>query len=125
MPRVGPEILYGIEINRLAADNACTTIWIGDIQWSTSHALYTFPEPVLRKLDPIECRDAILEQRPDARFGEAAWPAVDFIIGNPPFLGGKVMRQRRRPKNGRAAPPRMRSKSSSRSTCFARALDRR
>src|SRR5690348_1156098 len=61
-------------------------------KWGLKHALYTRPEPVLRKLDQIECRDAVLEQRPDGSFGEAQWPTVDFIIGNPPFLGGKVMR---------------------------------
>lgn len=65
-----------------------------------SHALYTLPEPVLRKLDQIECRDAVLEQKPDGSFVEASWPEVDFIIGNPPFLGGKVMRQGRRSKTG-------------------------
>jgi type II restriction/modification system DNA methylase subunit YeeA len=90
-PRVGPEILFGIEINRLAAEVARTAIWIGDIQWSLRHALYTRPEPVLRKLDQIECRDAVLDRRPDGSFGEAQWPEVDFIIGNPPFLGTKKM----------------------------------
>jgi type II restriction/modification system DNA methylase subunit YeeA len=98
-PRTGPEILFGIEINRLAAEIARTTIWIGDIQWGLKHALYTRPEPVLRKLDQIECRDAVLTQKPDGRFAEAHWPAVDFIIGNPPFLGGKVMRAGRRSKS--------------------------
>ncbi len=99
-PRVGPEILFGIEINRLAAEIARTAIWIGDIQWGLRHALYSRPEPVLRKLDQIECRDAILAQAPDGNFVEAPWPAVDLIIGNPPFLGGKVMRQGRRSKKG-------------------------
>jgi type II restriction/modification system DNA methylase subunit YeeA len=28
-----------------------------------------------------------------SRFVEAEWPAVDFIVGNPPFLGGKLMRR--------------------------------
>ena len=94
-PRVGPEILFGIEINRLAAEVARTAIWIGDIQWSLRHALYTRPEPVLRKLDQIECRDAVLTQQADGSFKEAHWPEVDFIIGNPPFLGGKMMRRGR------------------------------
>ena len=100
-PRAGPEILHDIEINRLAAEIARTTIWIGDIQWGLRHALYTRPEPVLRKLDQIECRDAVLTPRPDGSFGEAHWPAVDF--GNPPFLGGKVMRQGRRSKSGESS----------------------
>ncbi len=90
-PRVGPEILFGIEINRLAAEIARAAIWIGDIQWGVKHAFYTPPEPVLRKLDQIECRDAVLTQQPDGSYVEARWPAVDFIIGNPPFLGTKKM----------------------------------
>ena len=51
---------------------------------------------VLRKLDQIECRDAILTQQADGSFIQAHWPEVDFIIGNPPFLGGKMMRRGRR-----------------------------
>jgi type II restriction/modification system DNA methylase subunit YeeA len=102
-PRVGPEILFGLEINRLAAEVARTAIWIGDIQWSLRHALYTRPEPVLRKLDQIECRDALLTQQGDGSFKEAHWPEVDFIVGNPPFLGGKVMRQGRRSKAAEGA----------------------
>ncbi len=87
--RVGPEILHGIEINPFAAELARTTIWIGDIQWGIKNALYARPSPILRKLDSIECRDAILT--PDGR--EADWPAADFIVGNPPFLGGKLLRK--------------------------------
>src|SRR4029434_4969389 len=45
-------------------------------------------EPILRPLDTVECRDAVLND--DGT--EAAWPPVDAIIGNPPFLGGKRMR---------------------------------
>ena len=28
-----------------------------------------------------------------SRFVEAAWPEADFIVGNPPFLGGKLLRR--------------------------------
>jgi type II restriction/modification system DNA methylase subunit YeeA len=87
--RVGPEILRGIEINPFAAELARTTIWIGDIQWSIKNAIYSRPQPILRKLDSIERRDAVLTD--DGK--EAAWPEADFIIGNPPFLGGKLMRK--------------------------------
>lgn len=44
--------------------------------------------PILKPLDTIECRDAILN--PDG--SEAEWPAADVVIGNPPFLGGKLLR---------------------------------
>lgn len=58
---------------------------------------------MLRKLDQIECRDAILAQEPNGAYAEAQWPQAEFIVGNPPFLGGKVMRQGRRSKSGEAA----------------------
>ena len=43
---------------------------------------------MLRTLDTIACRDAVL-----AGDGTATpWPAADAIVGNPPFLGGKRLR---------------------------------
>jgi type II restriction/modification system DNA methylase subunit YeeA len=89
---VGPEILHGIEINPVAAELARTTIWIGDIQWRRRNGIYSEPPPILRKLEAIECRDALIETRPDGTTEEAQWPAAEFIVGNPPFLGGKLMR---------------------------------
>jgi type II restriction/modification system DNA methylase subunit YeeA len=147
VPRVGPEILHGIEINPFAAELARTTIWIGDIQWRVKNAITHHPRPILRKLDSIECRDALLTAVGEGRlaegkstpsvtpglvpgihaatsvpgawmagsipgsspgtamtaksdktespsgFVEAQWPAADYIIGNPPFLGGKLLRR--------------------------------
>ncbi|WP_210163052.1 class I SAM-dependent DNA methyltransferase [Salinarimonas rosea] len=90
-PEVGPEILRGIEINPLAAELARTTIWIGDIQWRIRNAIYTRPDPILRKLDTVECRDALITRREDGSVVEAGWPAAEFIVGNPPFLGGKKL----------------------------------
>lgn len=87
-PRVSPRILHGIEINPLAAELARSVIWIGDIQWGVRNALAHRPEPILEKLDSIECRDALVT----AEGGEADWPEADFIVGNPPFLGGKKLR---------------------------------
>lgn len=91
-PVVGPEIVHGIEINPLAAELARTTIWIGDIQWSLRNGIYARPEPILRKLDSIECRDAILAHNADGSAIESEWPEAEYIVGNPPFLGGKLMR---------------------------------
>jgi hypothetical protein len=93
VPRVGPEILHGIEINPLAAELARTTIWIGDIQWRVKNAITHHPRPILRKLDAIECRDALLAPDGKGGFKEAEWPQADYIIGNPPFLGGKLLRR--------------------------------
>ncbi len=91
-PAVGPEIVRGIEINPLAAELARTTIWIGDIQWRIRNGIYARPEPILRKLDSIECRDALLTAAADGGFAEASWPDAEFIVGNPPFLGIRLMR---------------------------------
>jgi hypothetical protein len=44
--------------------------------------------PVLEPLDHIECRDALMTPQGE----EAAWPAVDVLVGNPPFVGDKKMR---------------------------------
>jgi hypothetical protein len=93
VPRVGPEILRGIEVNPFAAELARTTIWIGDIQWRVKNAISHHPRPVLRKLDSVECRNALLTPDGKGGFVEAEWPDADFIVGNPPFLGGKLMRR--------------------------------
>lgn len=87
---VGPETVHGIEINPLAAELARTTIWIGDIQWGIRNGIYARPEPILRPLNTIECRDALIETENTA--AESVWPKAEFIVGNPPFLGGKLMR---------------------------------
>ncbi len=87
-PRVGLQCVRGIEIDRYAAELARVTLWIGDLQWDHRHGYTPNRSPVLSSLESIENRDALL----DADGGEAAWPAADVIVGNPPFLGGKKLR---------------------------------
>ena len=77
----------GIEINPYAAELARVSVWIGEIQWMQRNGFGIAKNPILRPLDTIECRDAIL----NADGTEPEWPAADVIIGNPPFLGGKLM----------------------------------
>ena len=83
-PAVGPEAVLGIELNPYAAELARLTVWIGEIQWMLGHGHNLNDQPILKPLDTIECRDALL--KPDGTV--AAWPAADTIVGNPPFLGG-------------------------------------
>jgi len=92
VPVIGPEILHGIEINPLAAELARTTIWIGDIQWRLRNGIYARPAPILRKLEAIECRDALMTKMDDGSFAEAMWPVAEYIVGNPPFLGSRKMK---------------------------------
>ena len=86
-PAVGPANVKGIEINAYAAELARVSVWIGEIQWMRRNGFSNSTNPILDPLDTIECRDAILA--PDG--GDADWPEVDAVIGNPPFLGGKLL----------------------------------
>ena len=87
-PAVGPENVKGIEINAYAAELARVSVWIGEIQWMRRNGFTEARDPILKPLDTIECRDAILA--PDGK--EPDWPAADAVIGNPPFLGDRMMR---------------------------------
>ena len=86
-PAVGPANVKGIEINAYAAELARVSVWIGEIQWMRRNGFYESRHPILKPLDTIECRDAILT--PEG--GEPDWPEADVVIGNPPFLGGKLL----------------------------------
>ena len=89
-PRVGPEAVRGIEINRYAAELARVSIWIGEIQWMRRNGFDAGRNPILRPLGSIECRDALLEHDPETnKWSKADWPNSDVIIGNPPFLGSR------------------------------------
>jgi type II restriction/modification system DNA methylase subunit YeeA len=90
--QVHPSQLYGLELNTYAHELASVVVWIGYLQWLQEHGMGVPTEPILRKLDNIQHRDAILAHDSDGKPIEAEWPEADFIIGNPPFLGGKRLR---------------------------------
>lgn len=92
LPQVNPTQFYGIEVNPYAFDLAQTTLWIGYLQWITANGFGTPQEPILRPMENFENKDAILDLTDPADPREPDWPAADFIIGNPPFLGGKRLR---------------------------------
>ena len=85
---VGPANVKGIEINTYAAELARVSVWIGEIQWMRRNGFNSNENPILDPLETIECRDAILA--PDG--SEPEWPAADVVIGNPPFLGNRKIR---------------------------------
>ena len=87
-PVVGPECVRGIEINSFAAELARVSVWIGEIQWMREHNFDASRNPILRPLETIVCHDALLNDDGS----EYEWPDADAIIGNPPFLGGKLLR---------------------------------
>ena len=87
-PAVSPANVKGIEINSYAAELARVSVWIGEIQWMRRNGFSGARDPILDPLDTIECRDAIL----NSDGTEPEWPEADVVIGNPPFLGGKLLR---------------------------------
>ena len=102
LPNVGPWQLYGIEINPYAHDLAQMAVWIGWLQWIRANGFGYPAEPILRPLaDNIRLMDAIVDATSPPRPGngedaastpkEPEWPRVDYIIGNPPFLGNRIM----------------------------------
>ena len=86
-PETGPANVRGIEINPYAAELARVSVWIGEIQWMRRNGFAGSRDPILKPLATIECRDAVLSPEGE----EPEWPVVDVVIGNPPFLGGKLL----------------------------------
>ncbi|MGI9362984.1 MAG: class I SAM-dependent DNA methyltransferase [Parasphingorhabdus sp.] len=98
-PTVGPESVYGIELNSYAAELARVSVWIGEIQWMRRNGFEAAKNPILRTLGNIENRDAVLvtdehgnpvlddEGKPQ----RASWPKANVVVGNPPFLGAYKM----------------------------------
>ncbi len=92
MPTVQPDQMLGIEINHYAAELTRTALWIGYIQWHQANGFPYTHRPILTPLDTIRQTDAILDLSDPENPAEPEWPAAEFIIGNPPFLGNKMMR---------------------------------
>lgn len=132
---VDPHQFLGLEVNPRAAHIAEMVLWIGYLQWHfRTHGTVSPPEPIIRRFDNIQCRDAVLDwddirpalnsdgtprtrwdgvtykcdpvtgrDVPDAAAQvadveyvnprPATWPEADFIVGNPPFVGGGVKRR--------------------------------
>ena len=89
---VGPWQLHGIELSPYAFELAQLTVWIGYLQWLIHNGFDIRGEPILRPMDTFECKDAILDLSDPEHPKEPTWPKVDFIVGNPPFLGTKKLR---------------------------------
>ena len=92
LPRVHPRQFHGIEKSEYAFHLAQLTLWIGHLQWSRSNGFGFGKDPVLQPLDTFRNMDAVLDLTDRANPREPEWPTVDFIVGNPPFLGSKKMR---------------------------------
>jgi hypothetical protein len=111
---VDPHQFHGLEINPRAAAIAELVLWIGYLQWHFRTKGGSPEEPILRAFKNIQVKNAVLtwdgepdpiivegkETYPNARRPE--WPMAEFIVGNPPFIGGKDIRARLRPGEAEA-----------------------
>ncbi|MEI7733052.1 MAG: DNA methyltransferase, partial [Verrucomicrobiota bacterium] len=111
-PEVSVQQLRGIEINPYAYELAQVSVQIGYLQWRRDNGFNNNRTPVLQNLDGFQNEDALLvphfrnkaKTLKEAQAGEHAgdddlkfysereWPKCDVIVGNPPFLGDKLMR---------------------------------
>ncbi|HZG29721.1 MAG TPA: DNA methyltransferase [Ensifer sp.] len=103
---VDPHQFLGMELNPRAAAIAELVLWIGHLQWHFRNRGVAPSEPILKAFHNIEQKDAVLlwdgYPLPKVVNGEEAypnprrpkWPEVDYIVGNPPFVGGKDIRAR-------------------------------
>jgi type II restriction/modification system DNA methylase subunit YeeA len=90
---VSPANVLGIELDPYAAELARVTVWIGEIQWMLRNGYPVSTQPILKPLETVENRDALVKVSPGGTATEEAeWPECDAIVGNPPFLGDKKMR---------------------------------
>jgi SAM-dependent methyltransferase len=106
---VGPHQFLGLELNPRAKEIAELVIWLGYLQWHYRTKTGDPPEPVLRDFGNITRMDAVMTwdgwpipktvMRPDSKRAETypnarkpVWPEAEFIVGNPPFIGGKDIR---------------------------------
>lgn len=103
---VDPHQFLGLEINPRAGAIAELVLWIGYLQWHFRTKGAPPDEPILRAFRNIQVKNAVLgwdgepvpkvvdgkETYPNARRPE--WPAAEFIVGNPPFIGASFLRSR-------------------------------
>ena len=90
--RVHPRQLYGIELDEYAHQLASVVVWIGHIQNGMRSGVDVAErDPVLENLDNIACENAIVNGQEEPSIPE--WPEVDYIVGNPPFLGSRNLRR--------------------------------
>jgi hypothetical protein len=101
---VDPRQFLGLEVSASAAAIAELVLWIGHLRWHIRTKGGLPSEPILQAFGNIKLSDAVLlrdvplanatnDELP-ANATQPTWPEADFIIGNPPFIGGKFLRER-------------------------------
>jgi hypothetical protein len=101
-PAVHPNQFLGLELNPRAAVIAELVLWIGWLRHRLANHPSAIGDPVLPTLTNINGGthggfDAVLRRTATGEPDTANplvpdWPKADFIVGNPPFIGGKDIR---------------------------------
>jgi hypothetical protein len=103
---IDPHQFLGIELNPRAAAIAELVVWIGYLQWHYRTKTGHPEDPILKDFHNITNMDAVLtwDGYPEKIVPEGQttfanprlpdWPEAEFIVGNPPFIGSKFMRER-------------------------------
>lgn len=103
---IDPHQFLGLEVNPRAAAIAELVLWIGYLQWHFRTKGGAPDEPILRAFKNIQVKNAVLtwdgepvpvivdgkETYPNARRPD--WPPAEFIVGNPPFIGTRRLKER-------------------------------
>lgn len=91
-----PEQFLGLEVDSRVREVAVLVLGLGALQ---SHlrsygARHPLPASVFADSGSLQCRDAVLTCDESARESPrpTSWPPADFVIGNPPFVGSRLMR---------------------------------
>jgi type II restriction/modification system DNA methylase subunit YeeA len=112
-PQVSVQQLRAIEINPYAYELAQVSVQIGALQWRRDNGFDNDRTPVLQNLDGFQNEDALLVPHFHSKakslkeaqaeehetqgalkfYTERDWPECDALVGNPPFLGGKLLRR--------------------------------
>ena len=114
--RIDPRQFFGLELNTGAAKISELVLWIGWLRKRMADPDSGIPDPVLATLDTINLGyldrfDSVVRHRIEtvavegtsvthsylgdvdsADPGPPDWPEADYIVGNPPFTGGKDLR---------------------------------
>jgi hypothetical protein len=111
--RIDPRQFFGLELNTGAAKITELVLWIGWLRQRMVDPQNGVPDPVLATLDTInlgslDSFDSVVRHHietvpetglsylgePDSdNPGPPDWPDADYIVGNPPFTGGKDIRK--------------------------------
>nr|WP_244427219.1 DNA methyltransferase [Methyloferula stellata] len=117
---IDPHQFLGLEVNPRAAAITELVLWIGYLQWHFRTREGAPEEPILSDFKTIKVTDAVLAwsskelardehakplSRKDAEGKDVPiwryknpkqpeWPEADYIVGNPPFIGAKYLRER-------------------------------